>query len=286
MKNLHEEFVKLGKERRQLTYKLLNMLPEIYESGVWKKYASDIYEYAGRYGGIGRSSVEKRLRLEKYLGDKPCLKAAIEKIGVGKVALMATIATPTNEKMLADKALNMSKSALQTLSKELRGNDGIEPCRAVPVKMVLELDEEMAFLFLKFKKKYPKLSNKEAMLELLKKADKNHPQKSLATDFEPAKTIPGDGKRYVTVAKKHAVVGNSRCQYPGCNKPYQQLHHPKRFSESKNHESLVALCSDHHEFMHNGLIENEQATQQYWQINPYKTPGYTDQLYRKARQRV
>ena len=117
MKNSHEEFVKLGKEKRQLTYKLLNLLPEIYESGIWKKYAKDIYEYAGRYGGIGRSSVEKRLSLEKHLENKPQLKSAIEKVGIHKVALMATIVTPTNEKMLADKALNMSNSALQTLSK-------------------------------------------------------------------------------------------------------------------------------------------------------------------------
>ena len=133
------------------------ILPEIYASGIWKKYASDIYEYAGRYGGIGRSSVEKRLRLEKHLDGKPCLRAAIEKVGLGKVALVASLASSTNEKMFADKALHMSKSALQTLSKELRGKEGINPCHAKTEKIVLELDEEMTFLFLKFKEEISKI---------------------------------------------------------------------------------------------------------------------------------
>jgi len=283
MKNLHEEFVKLGKEKRQMTYKLLNMLPEIYKSGIWKKYAGDIYEYAGRYGGIGRSSVEKRLKLEKHLENKPQLKAAIEKVGIHKVALMATIATPTNEKMFADKALNMSKSALQTLSKELRGNDGIEPCRAVPTKITIELDGEITFRFLKFKKKFPKLSNQEVVLELLKEAEEKHPQKSFANDSEPVKLITGDEKRYIPAQQKRAIIANGQCQYPNCNKPYQHLHHPNRYAEHKSHEGLVALCQDHHEFMHNGLIENEQAPQQYWHINPYKTPDHTDKLYRDHR---
>ena len=275
---LVENFLRFQRSRN-----LLNMLPEIYESGIWKKYAGDIYKYAGRYGGIGRSSVEKRLKLEKHLENKPQLKAAIEKVGIHKVALMATIATPANEKMLADKALNMSKNALQTLSKELRGNDSIEPCQARPVKITIELDAEMTFLFLKFKKKFKNLNNKEVMKKLLEQADEKHPKKSLATDPKPANFITGDEKRYVPAAKKRVVVGDWKCQYPSCNKPYQQMHHTKRFSENKTHEGLVALCSDHHEFMHNGLIENEQAPRKYWHINPYKTPEHTDQIYRKNR---
>ena len=269
--------------RFQRSQNLLNMLPEIYESEIWKKYAKDIYEYAGRYGGIGRSSVEKRLKLEKHLENKPQLKAAIEKIGIHKVALMVTIATPTNEKMLADKALNMSKSALQTLSKELRGNDGIEPCQAKPIKITIELDEEMTFLFLKLKKKFKKLSNKETMLELLEQADQPHTKKSLAADSKPAKVITGDEKRYIPAQQKRTIIANGKCQYPNCNKPYQQLHHPDRYGETKNHKNLVALCSDHHEFMHNGLIENEQAPQTEWHVNVYKTPDKIDQLYREYR---
>ena len=280
MKNLHLEFVRLGRERRGLLNRMLLILPEIYESGIWKKYASDIYEYAGRYGGIGRSSVEKRLRLERHLDGKPCLKAAIEKVGVGKVALVASLASSTNEKMFADKALNMSKSALQTLSKELRGSEGINPCKAVAQTITIELDEEMTFQFLKFKKKFKNLNNKEVMKKLLEEADQ---------PAKPAKLIPGDEKstekkaksRYVPTAIKRAAIKNGQCQYPNCNRPSDHIHHPERFAKVRNHKGLVALCKDHHEFMHNGLIENE--AQLDWAMNVYKTPNEIDLLYRKCR---
>jgi len=149
MKNpqqLHAEFVRLAGAKRNLENRLVQMLPEIYASGIWKKYAKDIEEYAGRFGGIGGSTVRKRLNLEKYVEDKPHLKAAIAKVGVHKVALLATIATSENEEALADKVLNMSKSAVGILSKELRqssrqdGQDG-QPCHAVATTLSIDLDE-------------------------------------------------------------------------------------------------------------------------------------------------
>ena len=77
--DLHREFVRLGREKYRLTNRLLLILPNIYESGIYKKYATDIYEYAGRFGGISKSAVDKRLRLEKHLEGKPCLRALSKK---------------------------------------------------------------------------------------------------------------------------------------------------------------------------------------------------------------
>jgi len=51
----------------------------------------------------------------------------------------------------------MSKSALQTLSKELRGGEYIKPCKAVAQTITIDLDEEMTFLFLKFKEEISKI---------------------------------------------------------------------------------------------------------------------------------
>ena len=62
------------------------------------------------------------------------------------MALLATIATSENEEALADKVLNMSKSAVGILSKELRqssrqdGQDG-QPCHAVATTLSIDLDE-------------------------------------------------------------------------------------------------------------------------------------------------
>jgi len=286
MKNpqqLHAEFIRLAGAKRNLENRLVQLLPEIYASGIWKKYAKDIEEYAGRFGGIGGSTVIKRLNLEKYVEDKPHLKEAIGKVGVHKVALLATIATPENEEALADKVLNMSKSAVVTLSKELRqgvGQDG-QPCRAVATTLSIDLDEEMTFLFLKFKKKFKNLSNKEVMRKLLEEV--NEPAK-------PVKLITGDEKsiakiksRYITAAIRRQTIGNGQCQYPNCNRPSDHLHHPERFAKVRNHKKLVALCTDHHEFMHNGLIENE--TQSNPTINIHKKPDQIDLLYREYRHR-
>jgi len=88
---LHNEFIKLGGMRHKLKNRMLAILPEIYKSGIYKKYAGSIVEYAGKFGDIAGTTVIKRLRLEKNLKDKPCLKAVIEKIGVHKVALVAKI---------------------------------------------------------------------------------------------------------------------------------------------------------------------------------------------------
>ncbi len=70
-KDLHRKFRKLGMERRRLTNQLVALLPEIYERGIYKKYAATIVEYAGKFAGLSKSVVMKRLRIEKFLGGKP-----------------------------------------------------------------------------------------------------------------------------------------------------------------------------------------------------------------------
>jgi len=177
---LHRQFVQLGRERNRITYKLLALLPQIYKQ---KIYASEgygtIYEYAGKLAGLSHSIVEKALKLENKLQNKPHLQRAIETQGIHKVAIVARLATPENEQMFADKVENMSKPALQQWSKELRGkiiekncgqlfecNEGLKNKREVAMK--IEMDDEMEFLFLKIKNKMGKnLSNKEILKKIL-----------------------------------------------------------------------------------------------------------------------
>lgn len=62
---LHYEFVRLGGMRFKLKNRMIAILPEIYASAIWKKYAGSIIEYAGKYGDIAKTTVIKRLRLEE-----------------------------------------------------------------------------------------------------------------------------------------------------------------------------------------------------------------------------
>lgn len=175
-KILHRKFVKLGREKNKIQYQLLQILPEIFESEIYKKYCRTIQGYAWRFAQIPSSVVDKTLRLEKYLGDKPCLKAAVAEVGVHKVALVASIATAETDQVFADKVKNMSKPAVQELVKELRGGYSSnpttftpKPCCAVPTTMKIELDSEMTFLFLQLKKKYSG-NNQEVMMKILREA--------------------------------------------------------------------------------------------------------------------
>ena len=199
-KKLHEEFVRLGGMRHKLKNRMLAILPEIYKSGIWKKYAGSIEEYAGKFGDIAGTTVIKRLRLESNLDDLPCLKAAIEKVGVHKVAMVVKIATPETDHAFAESILNMSKVAVQSLSKELRtgrqerNTDGCQQtsldecdfdrncaqsCKAVAITKKIELDEESTFLFMKLKAKLGKnFSDKEFLKIILEEREgQEFPQK-------------------------------------------------------------------------------------------------------------
>ncbi len=307
MENLHKKFVQLGRQKFKLTNEMLAILPEIYESGIYKKFTYTIVEYAGKYGGIPRSTVEKRLRIEKHLHDKPKLKEAIKTVGLNKVAMVVTLATPENEGVLADKIGNMSKPAVQTLSKELRqknaeGLSGEMMCEAKPEKIKLELDEEMTFLFLKLKKKWGgNMSNREVMSMILGKvvetefATKNRRTETKSVPGENSTKERGCGKtvrskaetRYVSVHKRRETLGDGKCSYPNCNKPAEVFHHRDRFSKSKSHDSIVVLCRDHHEFMHNGLVQSEKKDTKKWKLDVTgQVDVQADILYRKYRQAV
>jgi hypothetical protein len=281
---LHQRFVQLGRQRLRLKNEMLLILPEIYRSGIYKKYTNSIVEYAGKFGDIGRSTVIKRLRLEKNLQNKPNLRAAIKEAGIHKVALVAKIANEKNEKIFAEKIKNMSKPAIQMLSKEIRGHNLENPslCQASPSTIKLELDEESTFLFLKLKNKLNKNASNQSIIKTLlqKLAKQEFPKK------KTRKTVTGDTFRYISakIRRNALAITQGKCGYPGCNKPATIFHHRDRYSESKNHQSIIPLCKEHHEFTHNGLIKNETKPRKHWQIHLTPAQNRADQLYRKYRQ--
>ena len=211
-KNLHKKFVQLGRQRNHLLNEMLAILPEIHGSGIWKKYASSIVEYAGKFGGISKSAVLKRLRLEKHLQNKPNLKSMIKEVGVNKIAMVATLASDKTDEAFADKVRHMSKSAIGVMAKELRAktdnagragsqNDLFQlssACSAVPVKIKLELNEEMSFLFMKLRGKWG-VGNTEVMKLLIDRA--------VASEFVEKK-VSVKAMRTQTMKKIKSVTGD------------------------------------------------------------------------------
>lgn len=65
--------------------------------------------------------------------------------------------------------------------------------------------------------------------------------------------------RQASTQEKREVEKRSEkiCEYPGCTKAIENLHHKERFANKKSHKTLIALCKVRHEIVHNGFIINE-----------------------------
>ncbi len=280
-RNLHRQFVQLGRERNKITYKLLALLPKIQKEKIYEREGyANIYDYAARLAGLSPGVVSKAIKVDEKIREMPHLQKAIESQGINKVAIVVGVATRENERELAEKVENMSKPALQEYSKEIRGK--------VTDKWQVEMDEKMMFMFLKLKKKFGKnLSNMEALRKMLVEMESREKQpKSLSQAKRPVK-IPGDfsweergnsgkGKysvenfqlqefatikkhpsRYIPAAKKREVLQstNGQCAHQGCCRPVEIIHHKERFAATGSHENMEGLCKTHHEFAHNGISE-------------------------------
>ena len=75
--------------------------------------------------------------------------------------------------------------------------------------------------------------------------------------------------RYIPAHQKKAALSKSagKCAYPGCLRPVDHFHHTKRYSEKRDHQSIMPLCKAHHEVAHNGLIGNEEGAVSKWRLN-------------------
>ncbi len=262
---IHNKFVKLGKARSGISHQLLALLPEIFEEEIFRDYGcGSIYEYAARFGdGLSAGVVNKVLKLKANLAECPALFETVATQGVHKVAIVAGLASAENEQKLIDVVENMSKAAVQEYSKKRRG-------KVSRVVTKIEMDEEMEFLFLKLKKKFKTISNKETMKRLLQALDEQlfpayrtgRPGEKIGGGGAAVAEVTGAKIADKEVAPRHVSKKqerevrqqtNGRCAYDGCNRPIDDLHHPDGYSKTKNHRNLVGLCNIHHQFAHNGI---------------------------------
>jgi hypothetical protein len=120
-RELYKYCEEVGAKARDWKKRFVALLPEVAKRNLFRKYGfASIVDFAGRLGGVGEYTVESVLRIQKYIEDKPALLEALPKVGVHKLRLIATIATKENQEILAKKAQEMSKSALEVWAKEIR----------------------------------------------------------------------------------------------------------------------------------------------------------------------
>ncbi len=87
--------------------------------------------------------------------------------------------------------------------------------------------------------------------------------------------------RYVLIQTQRKVheKTNGKCAYPGCTRPIENIHHTIPFSFNRSHETVIGLCRIHHEFCHNGVIQNELKDPSQWQLNLNLQKSLFDAFY-------
>jgi uncharacterized protein YoaH (UPF0181 family) len=275
---LHKQFLQLAKEKQKITYKLLSLLPEIYRTGIYKKYANTIHGYAWQYAQIPESVVTKTLNLEQKLADKLILKAAIAEVGIHKVAIVESLVSNDNEQVIVEKIKNMSSAAIQSMAKELRQSN-----RDQAITINLNADTQKLFLTAKKLLNITDLTDEKVFQVILEyivtsKETKLLPEPILAKPvISKSRHIPTKTKR------KTKQKYDNRCSYPSCTKNSTILHHVDRYAYSKNHQKVLPLCKIHHEFAHNSLIKNETLDPSTWEFQLIKTTNLIDLKYQKFR---
>lgn len=273
--NLHQQFLQLAKQKQKITYNLLSLLPQIYELKIYKKYARTIHGYAWQFAQIPETVVEKTLKLENKLKDKPILRSAVKEVGIHKVSMVESLVTTENEEIMVEKIKNMSSVAIQSMAKELRKNNDSQT-----LTLTISADTQKLFSTVKKLLNISELSNDKAfeiMLEYIAVSTEKTEKEAKAESETHSRYIPA------RIKKKIKAKYDNKCSYPSCNKQVAHLHHQDRFAKSKNHQRLVPLCKVHHEFMHNSLVSNELEAVQYWKIQPQKTTNLVDLKYQKFR---
>ncbi|MFA6992001.1 MAG: HNH endonuclease signature motif containing protein [Candidatus Gracilibacteria bacterium] len=294
---LHAQFSRYGRNAREWMRKCVLLLPEIERNRVWeKKGFSSIYEYAAKLAGMSRETVNEGLRVLRKIEDKPELMRVVKQKGLLAVKPVVAIATVEDAKFWASKAMNMSRHTLETYVKELKNQNGLfEPQNSAggrsgtakntnfPQQEAIEIlvDKDVAEQLKKLKgsgdwnelmKQFLELRNNEVM-RLKKEAEQKFEEieakkrqscvgAKVLTKPKSTRSVPSKIQKYSFYKTNHT------CAFPGCTKPAETLHHTDRFAITRKHEpdKIIPLCKAHHDLVHNGLIENENAEPAEWRI--------------------
>ncbi len=268
---LHEKFVEYGSNAKEWMRKCVLLLPEIDRERIWKKKGfGSIYEYAGKLAGMSRYTVNEALRVLKKVEDKPDLQKVIEEKGINCVKPIVTIATLETQEFWAEKARTMSKSEVETYTREWRKQDGL-PEKPEKIKIEMELEPEIAQQLENLKGSDDWNNLMKEFLEMRKKQLEQEKPEKVETQ---SRHIPAKIEKYVLKRSRET------CEYPGCRKPYEILHHTCRFAlyQEYDPDTIFALCKGHERLFHQGLIENEHKPPGFWKIR--EKPDKTDPKFK------
>jgi len=157
----------------------------------------------------------------------------------------------------------------------------------------IQIDTETEFELRKFKQQLEK-ERKEpvdwnsALKEMIKMIKRVSNEKSVTFGniktvnaekdpfSEPRTHQPAAFSRYIPAKIKQGIKNkyHGHCAYKNCNKPAEQIHHPESFAIKHNHENLIPLCKNHHDFVHQSAAKSV-CNEINHIFNIYKTEKYS-----------
>ena len=248
---------KCGKRALLWRRKFSGLLPEVNRRRLYERRGcASIFEFAYKTAGLSEQQVRRALNLSYEFRNKPALHELLTngRVGLSKLARVASIATPKNEVELAEKVRLLPRAALETLVRDERAferqNSTGKPlfdAKSVPGHKFALSDEVVQELNLLQEQGQ---DVNALLLELLQKRREEIARKkqeiSEATQSATSRHIPVAAKRVL-----HEEFGK-KCSIQTCTRPATEIHHTQRFSLARTHDPhyLAPLCKEHHQIAH------------------------------------
>lgn len=285
-KELYDYCKQVGFNARVWTRKFIAALPEVAKRRLYKKYGyCSIHEFAAKMAGVSHNNVDEVLRIDEKLKDMSKIKSLIAEKGLNKVRLVANIVKPETENFWIEKIQKMTLSSLRIFinekfrfkteasdsamfsqkqaqidlfdSENFRSQeDDASTVERMKNKktFTIQIEDEVEFELRKFKKILEKEKKEPvdwnfALKEMAKRALKDEGSKQKQVRVSKQKV---NISRYIPAKNRHDLEQkyHGHCAYTGCNKPAEHIHHKDGFAAARNHENIIPLCKNHHDFVH------------------------------------
>jgi len=290
---IHQQFTRYGTNAKEWIKKCALLLPEIERRKIWqKKGFKSIHEYAAKLAGMSQRTVDDALWALGKIGDKSALMKIAEEKGINAIKPVATISTIESDAFWAEKAKNMSVHDLETYVRDVRNGMGSVELKSNSIfdsETTDSCEKDRRNLQIKFPhvgdfqpvkptiaitmelkpetvQKLEKIKGTGTWDEAIQKLLQTREQQLEQTKPQPVQT----NSRHIPTKIEDFVTERdfNKCAFPGCNRPYAQLHHIQGFARENIHDPdrIFCLCDAHHSLAHQGLIENEHMPPTFWRI--------------------
>ncbi|MBI2638286.1 hypothetical protein HYW83_01710 [Candidatus Peregrinibacteria bacterium] len=262
---LYELCKKYGAATRFWRQRFIGLLPEVNRRRLYeKKGFSSVFEFAFKLCGLSAQQVRLALNLSKRFEDKPNLKKMLEsgEASINKLTRIVSIATPENEKELAERIRVLPTMALNTLVRDekylqektnFKNGNGLNKLLFEDKDLYVQtLDFELAH---DIKEQLNELHSKGLDVnELLREMLQRRREEIAKAKYDISESIEPTQSRYIPAKIKQILKEEygQKCSIATCQKSAETIHHTQRFSLSRNHDPrfLAPLCRDHHIIAH------------------------------------